>query len=104
MSNGVNSFWQDYKEFMYDNGLDLHIENVWAFLEEHGRVDSFSERDLEEARNEAADEAYEMGLEDGRNSGYDDGYDDGDYEGYRKGYDEGYDEGYQAAKDTYKND
>lgn len=103
MSNGVNSFWLDYKEFMYNRELDDHIEDLWDFLEEQGRVDSYSSHDLEEARNEAAEEAYEIGREDGYDGGYESGYDDGHYEGtdegYAKGKLHGYEEGYEAAKE-----
>lgn len=91
MSNDVNSFWLDYKDFMYDNGLDDHIENVWAFLEEHSRTE-IAEDVLQEARDEAAEEAYEIGREEGYEDGYDRGHEDG--------YEEGHEDGYQAAKDT----
>lgn len=103
LDNGVNSFWMDFKEFMYNRELDDHIEDVWAFLEEHSRTE-IAEDVLQEARDEAAEEAYEIGREDGRDSGYESGYDDGEYVGYRKGYDEGYNTGYKVAEmEVYEN-
>lgn len=93
MDNDVNTFWRDFKEFMYNRELDDHIEDVWAFLEEHSRTE-IAEDVLQEARDEAAEEAHEIGREEG----YESGYDDGDYEGYRKGYVYGYVYGYEKAR------
>lgn len=85
LDNDVNTFWLDYKDFMYSMGLGPDIETVWAFLEEHSRTE-IAEDVLDEAREEAREEAYEIGY----NDGYGEGYDDGDYEGFRGGYDTGY--------------
>lgn len=89
----INTFWVEFKIFMYNEGLEEKIETVWAFLEEHSRTE-IAEDVLDEVRNEAAEEAHEIGREDGYDSGYETGYDDGEYVGEKRGYEKGYDEGY----------
>ena len=100
----VNTFWAEFKEFMYNRELDDHIEDMWAFLEEHSRTD-IAEDVLDEVRAEASEEAYEIGREDGYDSGHNDGYEEGDEDGFRRGYEDGYDsgyrDGYQSAEVEY---
>ena len=96
----VNTFWAEYKDFMYSMGLGPDIETVWAFLEEHSRT-VIAEDVLDEARDEAADEAYEIGREEGYGSGHEVGYEEGHDSGYDKGFEEGYDAGFHSAKARY---
>ena len=97
----VNTFWAEYKDFMYNQGIDDHIEPLWAFLEEHSRT-VIAEDVLDEAREEASEEAYEIGREEGYDNGHDKGYEEGHEEGHKEGYDLGYFEGYQDAKELYE--
>lgn len=96
----VNTFWAEFKEYMHNRELEDHIEDVWAFLEEHSRTE-IAEDVLDEARDEAADEAYEIGREEGYDKGHEDGYEEGHKEGHNEGYDTGYSEGYWDAKVLY---
>ena len=96
----VNTFWTEYKDFMYSMGLGPDIETVWAFLEEHSRTE-IAEDVLDEVRAEASEEAYEIGREEGYDNGFDEGYDKGHEEGHKEGYDSGYFSGYFDAKELY---
>ena len=99
----VNTFWAEYKDFMYSMGLAPDIETVWAFLEEHSRT-VIAEDVLDEARDEAADEAYEIGREEGYDNGHEDGYEEGHDSGYDEGYDKGYVDGHRMGKSLALNE
>ena len=96
----VNTFWVEFKDFMYSMGLAPDIETVWAFLEEHSRTE-IAEDVLDEARAEASEEAYEIGREEGYDHGHENGYEEGHDTGYDAGFEEGYDAGFFAAKARY---